>query len=133
VNQVVEATTSGNYFVEITSPQGCSELYSIGIENTCPGVLFVPNSFTPDQDGINDYWYVSGDRIYQFEVRLYDRWGEVFFESNDANFKWVGQRRDGSFYVEPGVYPYLIKVKFYDPKGLIGEEQLIRGFVTVVR
>jgi gliding motility-associated-like protein len=129
----IVAQEEGYHSVTITTNYGCEQTFGQVIESQCPGVIYVPNSFSPNGDGQNDVWEISGDNIAKLEVWLYNRWGEVYFQSNDIDFKWLGQRRDGEFYVEPGVYPYLIKVQLLDEKGLVSDEQDLRGFVTLIR
>ncbi|MFA5573914.1 MAG: gliding motility-associated C-terminal domain-containing protein [Brumimicrobium sp.] len=55
-------------------------------------LFFAPNSFTPDGDGFNENWrvHVSGIDIYNFNLQVFNRWGEIVFESNDANSTWDG-------------------------------------------
>ena len=59
----------------------------------------IPSSFTPDDDGLNDEFGVSGFRInniqnYQFQIT--NRWGEIVFYSEDVNSKWNGKTLDGN-------------------------------------
>jgi gliding motility-associated-like protein len=133
MSQEIVASTEGVYLVTVTTPFGCESTFSQSVESVCPGSIYVPNGFTPNGDGTNDYWSVSGNNIEQLEVWIYNRWGEVFYQSDDIDFKWMGQRRDGEFFVEPGTYSYLIKVQLRDEKGRVEDEQEIRGFVTLVR
>lgn len=54
-------------------------------------LMYIPSAFTPDNDGDNDTWFVRGyNEGNQFEVRIWDRWGQLLFESNDINFEWDG-------------------------------------------
>ena len=131
--QQIFAAAEGYYSVTITTPFGCEGTITQGIESVCPGVIYVPNSFTPNSDGINDYWSISGDNIERLEVSLFNRWGEVFYQSDAIDFKWMGQRRDGEHYAEAGTYPYLSKVQLRDELGRVTDEQELRGFVTLVR
>ncbi len=132
--QVYGALNPGSVNVNITTPFGCTDAFSIFISEQCPGSIFVPNSFTPNGDGINDYWRVEGQNIADFNVKLYNRWGELFWESNDPETPWMGERReDGEFYMEPGVYAYLITVKLFDEKGVVSDDLEYKGHVTLVR
>ena len=88
--------------------------------------FFAPNSFTPNNDGRNDVfqWIVDGHE--RFSIIIFNRWGEVVFESNNANSFW-----DGSYagqIVKDGVYVW--KAKILDLKD---EEHVITGHVTVLR
>src|SRR6185295_2220503 len=55
-----------------------------------PLSVFIPNAFTPNGDGINDTFGVKGEGIKNFVMRVYDRWGEVIFESENAKQQWDG-------------------------------------------
>jgi len=72
--------------------------------------VYIPNAFTPDNDGVNDYFSVVAEGIEFFELKIFDRWGVVIYESNDVNGKWNGSFRDGEHYVMPGAYAYIVKV-----------------------
>lgn len=88
----------------IFSPEGCSE--SKTQEFTALGDLFVPNCFTPDNDGVNDFFFVVGHDLRFFELTIFNRYGEVVFKTNDINEPWNGSYQGGDHYVPNGVYNY---------------------------
>ena len=62
-------------------------------------IVYIPNAFTPNDDKLNDNFHLSGsylDNLEDFEIYIYDRWGEVVFHSNDPYFVWDGsyKKRD---------------------------------------
>jgi gliding motility-associated-like protein len=68
--------------------------------------LFVPNVFSPNDDGQNDVFKPRGTNLFEFEMRIYDRWGNCVFESEDIDTGW-----DGTFKGQPvnsGVFVYFI-------------------------
>jgi gliding motility-associated-like protein len=132
-DQVINVPAPGFIQVEITSDLGCSTSYGILIDEVCPGSVYIPNSFSPDGDGINDAWMVYGENIESFEVTIFSRWGEMFFWSNDVNKPWIGQHWDGEHFVEPGAYVYLVKVSVRDEFGNLSDEMKFTGHVTIVR
>ncbi len=71
--------------------------------------VFVPSSFTPNDDGINDVFRIQGHDIYTFEFWVFNRWGEVLFYSQDIDEVWDGSVNSGTHYVQDGVYQYLVK------------------------
>ena len=77
----------------------------------------IPNVFSPNGDGINDYFYVNttypAECIDDFFINIYNRWGEQVFESKNLNFKWFG---DG---LPTGVYFYVIKLGDKEKAGSI--------------
>lgn len=70
--------------------------------------LFVPNAFTPDNDGINDFFSVKGIDIIDFEINVYARSGEKIYSSKDPNFKWDGTKNAEA--LTSGFYAWDIKV-----------------------
>jgi gliding motility-associated-like protein len=126
-------TEPGVYSVTITNSKGCRAEFQTEVVEDCLEALYVPNSFTPDGDGINDAWVIYGDNIKTFHLQLYNRMGEMFFESFDMSQPWLGQRRDGDHYVDSEVYPYIIRYQTVEPSGALSEEEILRGFVTLIR
>jgi gliding motility-associated-like protein len=123
----------GNYSVWIATAEGCSQEFETSIEQECLEALYAPTSFTPDGDGINDAWFVYGVDIVNFHVQIYNRWGELFFESSDLNTPWLGQRRDGNQYAPTEAYDYVIRYQKIEDDGSRSLEQVIRGSVLLIR
>jgi gliding motility-associated-like protein len=132
-NQTYLADEPGLYTVHITSEFGCEASYSTFVEERCPGYIYVPNAFTPDNDGKNDVWKIEGVNIRSFKLELWNRWGELLFTSDSLNKPWLGQRKDGDQYVEPGVYVFKIVYTVDDPSQTISPEYEIMGNVTLIR
>lgn len=92
-------------------------------------VLYVPNTFTPDGDGFNEMWrpYIEGIDVQDFQLILFNRWGEVIFESRDPEGSWDG--RYGGVPVKEGTYIWTIKAA--DP--ISDEKYEWSGHVTVLK
>jgi gliding motility-associated-like protein len=89
-------------------------------------LTFVPNAFTPNNDGANDVLYVRGQFIETFDLKIYDRWGELVFETQDKSQGW-----DGSFKgkeLDPAVYVYHMNVVCID-----GNSSFEKGNITLIR
>ncbi|MFT5778669.1 MAG: gliding motility-associated-like protein, partial [Crocinitomicaceae bacterium] len=86
----------------------------------------VPNAFTPDGSSDNDILYVRGALIKDMVFRVYDRWGELVFESFDRNDGWDGNFRGKP--MDPDTYDYYLKVTCLDDI-----ESIIKGNVTLIR
>lgn len=72
-------------------------------------LIYIPNAFTPNNDGLNDTFGAIGEGITEFNIQIYNRWGELIFESNDMKTQW-----DGNYHNEiapMGVYVYKISAK----------------------
>lgn len=68
--------------------------------------FFAPNAFTPNGDGTNDVFRIIGPVTRQFELVIYDRWGNEVFRSNDIEQAWTGNNSGGDYYVSDGTYSY---------------------------
>lgn len=107
---------TGSYDVRLTaiSEFGCAnEHFEIIQIQDCEGAqLFAPNVFTPGSGDLNDQWYVhiDGIDIYNFHLRIFNRWGEVVWESYDPSKAWDGAYGDQGI-VESGVYVWVIETK----------------------
>jgi gliding motility-associated-like protein len=88
--------------------------------------LFVPNAFSPNGDGKNDVFQVSGTYLAAFELKIFNRWGELLFESNSLQNSWDGTFRNKK--CPMGVYYFQLKAK-----GLDGKKVEKTGNVSVLR
>ena len=105
------------YFVTIDN-NGCSATDSIWVfiipdsaETTIPS-LFIPNAFSPNNDGLNDVFYIYGNGISKISWSVFDRWGELVFSSNELNRGWDGKLN--SKLLPPGVFVVNVYVEFID-------------------
>lgn len=129
MNPIHEYDGLDNYVANLTvvNAIGCRDSVYMLID--APISLFVPNAFTPNNDGINDVFQVYGAGIEDFEMIIYDRWGEVVFRSTDMDTVWIGDNdRNGSHYVPDGVYNWLVKIR-----GTDSEAYERRGTVMITR
>ncbi|MGJ8661213.1 MAG: gliding motility-associated C-terminal domain-containing protein [Bacteroidota bacterium] len=88
--------------------------------------IFVPNAFTPNADGENDILYVRGAILEKVLFRIFNRWGEMVFETTNKDIGW-----DGTFngkMMDPDVYDYYLNAVCID-----GQEKIIKGNVTIMR
>ena len=107
---------AGTFTVLVTDDEGCNEEGIVILSNPIepcyelPDVYFyVPNSFTPDADEHNQNWFIvlSGVNEQTFTLNLYNRWGELIWESHDISAKWDGTYRGNS--VPNGTYTWQIE------------------------
>jgi len=118
---------STTYYVTGTNEYGCSNGDTIDIFVTQGDeVLYIPNSFTPNDNNLNDLFYAYGTSIKIFDLQIYDRWGELIFRTNDIKLGWDGKYR-GKL-VEGGVYVYSV-----DCEWLSGVGAYRKGIVSVLR
>ncbi|MCJ8292737.1 MAG: PKD domain-containing protein, partial [Flavobacteriales bacterium] len=123
---------AGSYTVELFaySPLGCVDSTLIVISVAEETIFYVPNTFTPDGDAHNQYFrpvFTSGYDPYDFQLLIFNRWGEVIWESHDASAGWDGTY-DG-FVVQDGVYSWKIEFKTSQND----ERKVVVGHVNVLR
>jgi gliding motility-associated-like protein len=87
--------------------------------------IYIPNSFTPNGDGLNDTFGVYGEAIKEFNMQIFNRWGQMIFETNNFNTQWDG-KHDG-VNVPQGTYVYK-----YTARGITGAQAYKDGVVTVI-
>jgi gliding motility-associated-like protein len=89
----------------------------------------MPNAFTPNNDGSNDRFLGKGyfEGMRNFEMIIFNRWGEAIFETNDPQSGWDGTYRNTNNQAPPGVYAY--KVSYDDSRG---NSFSLQGFAVLV-
>lgn len=87
------------YELAVTDQCGNSANDTIMIEVAPDCQVIVPNVFTPNSDGKNDEFKVTGNGVKSYSITIYNRWGEKVYESNDIESSWTGQgAHDGTYY-----------------------------------
>ena len=123
-----EQTTT--YYLSVIDENGCvtTEEITIKVNEGCQySKLVIPNMISPNGDGYNDRFEIRHEGFGQINLlKVYNRWGEVVYETNDIDLSW-----DGTFkgkVLNPGVYVYYLE-------GLcLNEETFIRtGNVTIIK
>ncbi|MEN9338727.1 MAG: hypothetical protein RIQ62_39 [Bacteroidota bacterium] len=112
-SNAISVNAPGYYWLQETSPNGeCKTTDSIWIKRDC--YINIPNSFSPNGDGVNDYFIpreLLSSGIQTFSMSIYNRWGELIFKTTATDGRgWDGKYNGVDQNV--GVYVYLIDVKF---------------------
>lgn len=119
---------AGTYWVKVSN-NNCAKSDTITIDS-CKNIinLWIPNAFTPTGDGLNEVFKIetSGD-ISNFEMLIFNRWGQLIFESDNPNMGWDGKYQGKE--VQPGVYSYRIYIK----DGNNNQDKTYTGRVTLIR
>ena len=116
-----------NYSLAGTNENGCVGYDTLNIYvKQGSEVLYIPNSFSPNQNFLNDNFRVYGSSIKTIEIKIFNRWGELLFKTNDINQGWDGKYKGKP--VEEGVYAYAINCEW-----LSGAATYRNGIVTVLR
>lgn len=95
-------------------------------EINLPLAIYIPNAFTPNGDGLNDNFSVEGEGISKFNMSIYNKWGEMIFESGNLHESWDGTY--GGELVQDGAYVYMISLVSADKKSMVKN-----GTVTVLK
>jgi gliding motility-associated-like protein len=115
------------FVLETVSPEGCIARDSTFIDVFYP--VYIPNAFTPDNDGVNDAFFVQGVEARGYRLEIFNRWGDLLFYSEDPAEPWIGnhQLKDSDYFVPNGVYPWRLRYELRDGP------RLLEGTVTLVR
>lgn len=125
---VLSYPVPGSYEVThvVNDQYGCMDTARREITIDPPFEVYVPNAFTPDGDGLNDVFRPEGDGMKTLHLQIFDRWGEMVFESKELEKGW-----DGTINGDPapaGVYVYKCTVT-----GMNGEKKSVQGHLTLIR
>lgn len=110
----------------VENPIGCVDTLIKNIRAYPDYNFYVPNAFTPNGDGVNDNFSGLGQGFITYEMYIFNRWGEVVFNSETYNARWDGRDKSGSI-APQGIYAYVIKLK--TPPG---DSYTLRGMVALI-
>ena len=121
------------YTLTVTSADGCPDSDSLRVAVVKLRNAFVPNTFSPNEDGVNDFFTVfGGPALRQVKhLKVFSRWGELVFErsgfpANDATFGWDGRFRGQE--LDEGVFVWWAELEYVD-----GVSDILKGEVTIVK
>lgn len=113
------------YEVNFEDENGCKASDDVTIY--FEGIIYVPNTFTPNNSGTNDYFFPKGGNIVEYEMLIFNRWGELIFESENFNDRWDGTYANG-LPCPDGTYVW--KIIYED---VMGDREEIVGHVNLLR
>ncbi|MFN5295252.1 MAG: choice-of-anchor L domain-containing protein [Flavobacteriales bacterium] len=93
---------------------GCTNTQNYPIQSSA--FFYIPNSFTPNGDGLNDVFQVEGRGFAEYELTIFNRWGNVIFYSTDPEEVWVGEGGSEDYYAQNQAYNFVLRVKGFDTK-----------------
>jgi gliding motility-associated-like protein len=120
--------TDGRFQVCLTviSAEGCADTFCREVEADIRPLVDVPSAFSPNGDGNNDILYVRGGAIERIHFRIFNRWGELVFETTDINIGWDGTYKGVEQEME--VYAYTLTAHFTN-----GTTAYKQGNITLLR
>jgi gliding motility-associated-like protein len=92
-----------------------------------PLTLYAPNAFSPNGDGVNDHFQIKGQGVEDYNLEIYNRWGQMVFQSENINTRWNGEYRGKQAPI--GTYVYQVKGINVSGNKIIVKD----GFVVLVR
>lgn len=125
-NPIATPEETITYTVITTDSNGCRSSDDITIIVQFQNVIFVPNIFSPNGDGVNDVLFVRGKGVEKLKFFIYDRWGEKVFETTSLDVGWDGSFRGKE--MNKAVFVYYLEATFID-----GEEVTQKGDITLVK
>jgi gliding motility-associated-like protein len=128
----IPINASGNQIFQlvVSTAQGCTNEITSILNIIEDAAIYIPNSFSPDGDGVNNTFHVAGRNIDDsyFELTIYNRWGELIFMSQDPNIGWDGAVADQGI-APVGVYTYQVSYRFTNKE----KNQIITGHLNLLR
>lgn len=122
-NPIANPLQTTTYSVKVTNTYGCSTMDSVTVNvDTSCGAIFIPDAFSPNNDGQNDILYLRAKCIKNMDFKVYDRWGELVFEATEVSAGWDGKLNNKSLNCNMFVYylnATLISGKIVSQKGKI--------------
>ena len=115
----------GIFSVKIKNSYGCSATDTIFVKEDCINDIIIPNSFTPNNDAINDVFRISGSETSYYKIYIFNRWGEMIFTSEDRYLGWDGSTNGKA--VQEGFYNYIINYSIHN------DERTKKGSINVFR
>jgi len=103
---------TGTYKIKLMITNGnCKDSTYQTVRILLPLLVYIPNSFTPNGDGRNDIFKAEGDGFTNFEMMIFDRWGQLIFTSDDIDKGWNGKANMGSDISMVDAYIYVINLR----------------------
>jgi gliding motility-associated-like protein len=124
----VVVNEEGLYSVTAVNADGCSSTKTVFVKNQCPFRIFIPNAFSPDKNSINDIFLPVVSFAEEYELRIFNRWGENIFTTNDKSEGWNGYYN--GIKAIPGSYAYKIISKGFNKAGYL-DNFYFHGFITL--
>ncbi len=125
-----DAAGTHNVILIVSNDYGCSDTAYNSITVNEESSIYIPNTFTPNDDGKNDLFIpeLTGIDIEKYKLIVYDRWGNMIFETNNANEGWNGKANEGKKMAQ--IDTYIWKLSAQD---ITGKNYNYTGLVNLIR
>ncbi|MFM9053050.1 MAG: PKD domain-containing protein, partial [Bacteroidota bacterium] len=109
-NPIATPATTTTYTCTISDGTGCSTTRQVTVTILFDNSIYVPNVFSPNGDGRNDYLFVRGNNFSKIRFSVFDRWGELIFETEDPLIGWDGKYKGKD--LNPGVFTWVASLVY---------------------
>jgi gliding motility-associated-like protein len=114
------------YVVFATDSKGCVSTDTVFVDINGYMDVFVPNIFSPNGDGFNDYLVVYGPRLFNYQIEIYDRWGKKIFISDEQKDYWDGKLNGSE--LSPQTFVYMLS-----GETVLGQRIVMEGNVSIIK
>ena len=111
-NSYLAITQPGKYWLQVKDNKGCTGTDSIQVlQKKCLEGFFIPNAFTPNNDGLNDFMKpIILGKVIQYQFSIYNRWGQRIFHTTDLSKGWEGNNKQKQ--IEGNVFTWICSFQF---------------------
>lgn len=111
-----------------SNSNGCADTTCMTINVDALEFINIPNVFTPDGDGINDFFFIRSSGLKEFQLDVYNRWGTLVYSTTSADSKWDGRSTAG-VELSDGTYYFILKAT----SSVTSKDESTKGFVSILR
>lgn len=127
---LIYTSDPGEYCYEFTDEYGCRQEGTFVLELIDRDAsVYIPNAFTPNNDGINDVFKAYGEDLEDFELSVWNRWGEEVFKTDHPDDFWDGSYQGGEHYTQDEVYTWQVEYR----SSCSSEKITKKGYVVLMR
>lgn len=126
----IENTIESILTISVVDSNQCLMHDTVNFIERCEPIFYVPNAFTINGDGLNDYFYIYTKNVIDLKFMIFDRWGEVLFETDKVGFTWDGTYKNKA--LPEGLYQWVGSFSGYNLEGQILTENR-KGFIQILR
>ena len=129
-NPIANAEDTITYCVTAKGYNGCIDTACITVYVLIPAPdIHIPNAFTPNGDGVNDYFLPIGYNITEFHMQIFNRWGQLVYETDDFEKGWNGEAKG----VPGEIGAYVYYVVWQGKLDGVFDSGTLKGNVTLIR
>ena len=130
-NRYLNTPTAGSFLLILSNGEHCTSRHEITITDECSYNLFIPSAFSPNNDGLNDFFGPVSLETYEYEFIIYDKGGQKIYEGKSIDEPWDGKKN--GHVLPAGVYVYHLKYSVIDMYSERIKPYVKTGIFTLIR